>query len=271
MLEITISGIPVAWKEIMIAEMAGAGFDSFTEGEPLTGYIPENLWDEQWFRDLAKKYGLTDAVSFTAVKPERKNWNELWEKNFHPVFIGNRCMVRAPFHEPMPGMEYDIVIEPKMSFGTGHHETTSLMISMLLEEEVAGRHVLDMGCGTGILAILAARMGAAEITAIDHDEWSFRNALDNILRNNTPSVHVIQGDAGDIPQAAFDLILANINRNVITEDIGKYLARMAPEGVLILSGFYVSDGPVIENAAARHGKRPVSHKTMNDWLAIRFI
>lgn len=270
-LEYAFHGIPADFYEIIIAELSGIGFDSFTEGETLQAFIRQDPPTEVTLMEIFTRYGLEKSIAVSISTLEEKNWNELWESSFEPVIIGDQCIVRAPFHASPRVFRYELVIEPRMSFGTAHHETTALMINMVLGEKVEGKKVLDMGCGTGILAILAAKMGASSVVAIDNNEWAFHNTADNLLKNGTPDIRVIMGDADSIPADNFDLILANINRNVLLEDIPRYAAHLAHSGILMLSGFYQQDLSVIEKSAQDAGLHLSHYKTENHWVAAKFL
>lgn len=269
--EISISPLDETMREIVMAELSELGAESCIEGDDLLqAFVPENLFDEPRIREYLGRVAAGSSCTFTIACIGAQNWNAIWESQYEPVTIG-QCRVRAPFHAPAAGIAYDIIIEPRMSFGTAHHETTSLMISMLMEEEMSGKTVLDMGCGTGVLAILALKMGAAQVCAIDTDEWAFDNAKDNMLKNNAGEVVVLQGDASAIPGPAYDLVIANINRNVLLADIPAY-ARFMPAGAgLLLSGFYESDLEMIRQCAANSKLEYRHHETKNNWVGARFI
>jgi len=259
-----------AFAEVIMAQLGELGFESFSEtDEGLLAYIPAHAFDpailnneELWPEDVQVEY------TWSIIPDE--NWNAVWESNFEPVTLAGRCYIRAPFHPKRPEMEYEIVIEPKMSFGTAHHETTALMIEHLLETEVAGLNVLDMGCGTGVLAILASRRHASAITAIDNDEWAYNNTNENILKNNTTNISVYQGDAALLNDLDFDVILANINRNILLADMEAYRKCMKSGGILMLSGFYLVDLPMISARAAELGLEYKGHKERNNWVAARY-
>lgn len=252
---------------MLVFRLTEAGFDSFAEeGIEFRAYVPKDLFDRDAIDRIFRDYGWSYEAG---VLPER-NWNSEWEKNFSPVMIAGRCYIRAPFHDPMPSVQFELIIEPKMSFGTAHHETTAMMIETMLGQEIRGQRVLDMGCGTGILAILAYRMGAAQIVAIDNDTWAFTNALENCERNQTAGIIVKQGDAVDIT-GTFDLILANINRNILLEQIGTYAHSLAQPGKLFMSGFYEEDLPAIRGEAEKQGLHYSDHSTKNGWVAAVFI
>jgi ribosomal protein L11 methyltransferase len=254
-------------RDILLCKLFGEGFESFVESEnTLLAYIPSHLFIKE------KVYPILDEfhVNYTYSMIPQRNWNEEWEKHYDPVLISDKCFIRAPFHPPLEGYKFDIVIEPKMSFGTAHHETTVLMIELMMESEFTGRRVLDMGCGTGILAIFARKLGATGIVAVDNDEWSYRNALENISRNNVDMIRVELGNVKIMNNTSFDMILANINRNVLLEDLKDY-SRLMPGGELILSGFYKEDIPVIIAKAEKYDFRFLTMKTKNNWVAIKFM
>jgi len=270
--EFKISAIPGDLREILMAGLSAIGFESFQEEEDsLSGYIPAEVYNSRKVMSYLKKRSKESGIVYGYKLVKAENWNALWESQYQPVTIDKKCLVRAPFHEPVPGMRYDIVIEPKMSFGTAHHETTALMIYMLMKEKLRKKRVLDMGCGTGILAILAWKMGAAAVDAIDSDEWAFLNAKDNILKNNAPSIAVIQGDGKTIPAGNYDLILANINRNVLLADIPRYARHLAPSGILLMSGFYEEDLGKITKKAEKELLGLMASETRNHWVAAKFV
>ena len=208
--------------DILIAELGEVGFESFVENETgLLAYILKSDWREDILDGLYILQQPGFEISWTQKEIQQQNWNAEWERNFHPITIGNRCMVRAPFH-PAAGVEYDIVIEPKMSFGTGHHETTHMMLQHILDMDVQGKSVLDMGCGTGVLAILAKKKGAGPVDAIDIDEWCYLNTQENIERNDCGSIKAFLGDSSLLKGKKYDVILANIIRNILLEVILVY-------------------------------------------------
>lgn len=256
--------------EILTAELADIGFESFEETEQgLNAYIPATDFDQEKVKALlASLEHITVSYSYELIPAQ--NWNAVWESNFEPVIIDNTCSVRAPFHPKPEGVEFDIVIEPKMSFGTAHHETTSLMISSLLQSDVNQKAVLDMGCGTAVLAILAAMKGAEQVTAIDIDEWPFENAKENAQRNNLPAIEVLKGGSELLGNNHYDMILANINRNVLLEDIKVYAKVLKSDGELLMSGFYNEDLELISKTAFENGLDFVSFVTKNNWVAARY-
>ena len=258
--------------EILAALLGEIGCDSFMEWEEgLLAYIPEKDFSESELKKIALPEESGIEWSYTVNRMEDKDWNAEWESHYEPVWIDGRCHIHAPFHSPAPEAEFDIVIEPKMSFGTAHHETTAQMISYLLDEDCGGRSVLDMGAGTGVLAILAHLRGAAPVTAIDIDEWAYSNMQENALLNGADEIRCIMGDAGAIPDEQYDIILANINRNILLQDIPAYTAHLHSGGALLLSGFYEGDDlQAIRSEAERNGLTYASHRSENRWVAARF-
>ena len=260
-------------NDVLSATLADVGFESFME-QPggIAAYIQKDLYDEHALRQALDDFPLPDArIDYDFLETEDRDWNEEWERNFfQPIIIGNRCVVHSTFHHDVPQAEYDITIDPQMAFGTGHHETTGLIINELLDTDLAGRDVLDMGCGTSILAILARMRGAARCTAIDIDDWCVRNSLENIRLNRLDGIDVSQGDASSLAdKGPFDVIIANINRNILLNDMQSYAARMKHGALLLMSGFYVDDIPLIEAEARRLGLQPGGHREQNRWAMVR--
>ena len=257
--------------EILIAELGYTGFESFVETEKgVTAYIKKEEWNSEILNDIQILKSKEFIIDHTFNEIEQTNWNEEWEKNFKPIVVDDVCTVRAPFHE-IPNTKYDIVIEPKMSFGTGHHETTHMMIQHILNNDFKDKSVLDMGCGTGVLAILAEMKGATNIDAIDIDNWCYINSLENVERNNCKHISVFEGDASLLNEKKFDIIIANINRNILLADISKYAACLNKEGQLFLSGFYIHDIPIIEKECSKYGLKLQESLERNNWVSLKFI
>lgn len=257
--------------EILIAELGYAGFESFVETEEgVTAYIQKDEWNAKILEEIQILDSDEFDITYTFEDIEPTNWNEEWEKNFNPIVVDEVCSVRAPFHEA-PGTEYDIVIEPKMSFGTGHHETTHMMIQHILKNNFKGKSVLDMGCGTGVLAILAEMKGAKPIDAIDYDNWCYLNSMENVERNNCEHITVLEGDVSLLKDQTYDIIIANINRNILLNDLAAYAKCMNLNGSMFLSGFYVDDIPAIEEECNKHGLSYVERLEKNKWVALKFV
>jgi len=257
--------------DILVAELSELGYDSFnTEGSTLKAYIPEAAFDDVSSAAIVNKYLLADAVTISWERMPDKNWNAVWESNFEPIIIEDKCTIRAPFHSNLPKTTYEIVIEPKMSFGTGHHATTYQMVEFVLANEFKGLRVLDMGCGTGILAILAALRGASDVFAIDNDDWAFQNAEENVQRNASGKVRVALGDANLLGAETFDVILANINRNILLADMSRYVDVLKNDGLLFLSGILIVDIPIISECALGLGLTLLGQKDRSGWVALSF-
>jgi len=257
--------------EILIAELGYAGFESFVETQDgLTAYIQKEEWYDTILNDIQILNSDEFEISFTSEDIAQTNWNAEWEKSFKPIVVNNKCTVRAPFHDK-PNTKYDIVIEPKMSFGTGHHETTHMMIQYILQNNFQNKVVLDMGCGTGVLAILAEKKGANQLDAIDIDNWCYLNSLENIERNNCSKISVLEGDASLLKGKKYDIIIANINRNILLHDLETYSACLNPNGILFLSGFYNNDISLIEDECNKHMLKLKEKIEKNNWVALKFI
>ncbi len=258
-------------SEILIAQLSEIGFDSFVNTDTgIQAYVQEKLFNKDQFDQLQiLKDKKNFKISYTYKQIPSQNWNAVWESNFEPVIIADRCYVRAPFHPSNQTFEFELLIEPKMSFGTAHHETTSLMIQLLLDIELKDKTVLDMGCGTGILAILAHKKGAKDIVAIDNDEWAFENTKENIARNNV-TIKSMLGDATLIADMKFDFILANINRNILLKDISAYTISLNDNGMLLMSGFYTEDLSAIQKKCETNGLTFQKHLIKNNWVAVSF-
>lgn len=258
-------------REVLTQELSDLGFESFEEtAEGLLAYIQAKDYNPVLSDSLPADILGLGTATYTSATIKDKNWNEEWEKNFQPIVIANKCFVRAPFHAKMEGVPYEIVIEPKMAFGTGHHETTSLMIEQMLSLEFKDKQVLDMGCGTGILAIMASMLKAKQILAIDIDEWSYINTRENCEKNSIANVTPMQGDIDLIRKRQFDIILANINRNILLHQIPSYAASLPSGGSLLMSGIYRTDFTVIQEACEKVGFEHVSLIEKNNWIAVLF-
>ena len=259
-------------REILVAELGNIGYESFTETDELVeAYIPTPDFSDHALQDLFPIDFSGFRFTWTTENIPDQNWNEVWEKNyFQPLVIAERCLIRAPFHTDYPKAEYEIVIEPGMAFGTGNHETTSLMISEILKQELKGKTVLDMGCGTGILSILASMRGADKITGIDIDSWATNSTIENAIYNNISNLNVIQGGADTIPDAKFDFIYANIQRNILLNDMPQYCKALKPDGELIMSGFYSDDLEPIKIRAAELGLLFKRFTENENWIAAVF-
>ncbi len=270
-IEVTLH-VNADFADIMTAELGELGFDAFVDTEDgFSAYIEEEKYSEEALLVTIQRYAEIVQITYTVQKIERQNWNEEWERNFEPLFIGNQVSVRASFHTRPEQAKYDIVINPKMSFGTGHHETTTLMIENQLTLDHQGKRVLDMGCGTGILAIMAGELGASEIVAVEIEDWTVENARENAALNNYSQIDVRLGGAETIAgEQPFDIILANINRNVLLDDMHTYTAVLKPECWLLLSGFYTEDLPVIQQKAEDLGLLYQSHRVKNNWVSALF-
>ena len=272
---IEISSFSEDFAEIVIAAMEGVSFESFLSEEPcLKAYIPKNSFDSHIFEEALselRSLSLFD-ISVTSSAIRSQNWNAFWESNFEPIIIAGECTIKASFHKDLPRNRYNITIDPKMAFGTGHHQTTSLMVEAILSSNVKGKRVLDMGCGTGILAILAAKMGAvAPVHAIDIDHIAADSAKENSRKNRLRGkIEVATGDSSAIKAKSYDLILANINRNIILKDIEIYANGLLPEGVLILSGFYMVDNGLIVEEARKYNLKLIEEREKDEWSALKF-
>jgi ribosomal protein L11 methyltransferase len=259
------------FSEILMAELAEIGFETFTEeANGLNAYIPEDQFDKESLEEVFGRYADFFEFTHTINTIEKQNWNAEWEKNYPPIRVGDQVLVRASFHEPDPNVPYDIVINPKMSFGTGHHETTSMVMAHQLEISHQNMKVIDIGCGTNILAILAEKLGATELSAFDIEEWAAENSRENAELNGCRHITVRQGTIEDEPLKQYDIILANINRNILLRDINQYINYLRPGGTIIISGFYTTDQNDIEAKFAEFGLKKVAEKSKNNWASVRF-
>jgi len=259
-------------SEILIAELGEAGFESFAETEDgVVAYIQKKDYKETILKDVQIIDSNEVKINFEIKEIEQLNWNEEWEKNFEPIQVDDLVNIRAPFHERSPGIKYDIVIEPKMSFGTGHHETTHLMIQHLIDLNLQGKTVLDMGCGTGILAIFAEMKGAKTLDAIDIDSWCYKNSLENIERNHCKHISVYKGDSSLLFDKKYDVIIANINRNILLQDLSIYTSSLNKNGTLLLSGFYAEDIAIINKEAQKNALKLEKKLERNNWVGLKYV
>jgi ribosomal protein L11 methyltransferase len=257
--------------DILAVELGEIGFDSFVPTENgMIAYVVENKFDKEKFEQLIANFSFAENIKYAVKNIPQKNWNEEWEKNFfEPIVIGAECVIHSSFHKNVPQAKYNIIIDPKMSFGTGHHETTSLMIEEILKIDCTGKRVLDMGCGTSVLAILSAMRGAKNITAIDIDEWCVENSRENVELNQVSGIEILLGTAETLKGMTFDIIIANINRNILLADMAQYADCLPENGELYMSGFYKEDIPVIENEANKNGLKLDYFREKNNWVVVK--
>ena len=266
----TVSPLQPA-TEILIAELGYAGFESFVENENgVTAYIQKVEHRETILEDIFALKNEEFEISFITEEIAQTNWNSEWEKNFQPIVVDDLVSIRAPFHQN-PNLEYDIIIEPKMSFGTGHHETTHMMVQHLLKLDLKNKKVLDMGCGTGILAIFAEMKGATPIDAIDIDAWCYENSVENCERNKCEHISVYEGDVSLLVNKKYDVIIANINRNILMSDMQTYTNCLHENGILLLSGFYQEDIPIIDGEASKHQLHLEHFIERHNWVALKYV
>lgn len=260
-------------SDILAAQLGEISFESFVATEKgLDAFVQECKLDEKALNQVIADFPFDADITFTLESVVNKNWNEEWEKYFfEPIVIDDKCVIHSSFHKDFPMLEYDITIDPKMAFGTGHHETTSLMVSEILKMDFTDKTVLDMGCGTSVLAILASMRGAEKLTAIDIDDWCVDNSLDNLKLNNINNIEVFLGDASLLPGKTFDVILANINRNILVNDMHTYAGCLPENGLLFMSGFYTEDIPIIEKEANKYGLTLLGSREKNNWAMIRMV
>ena len=257
-------------SEILIAELGNVGFESFVETENgVTAYIQKTDWSAEILADVFVLNSDEFSIEYNQNEVPQTNWNAEWEKNFEPIQVDDLVSIRAPFHKN-PNLKYDIVIEPKMSFGTGHHETTHMMVQHLLQLDLENKKVLDMGCGTGILAIFAEMKGAKPLDAIDIDNWCYENSIENVTRNNCENISVYEGDATLLVDKKYDVIIANINRNILLMDMKVYTNCLEEKGILLLSGFYEEDIPVIDAEVSKYGLKLEKFIQRNNWVALKY-
>lgn len=259
-------------KDMFMELLGTIGFDSFMDTEDgFEAYCQESALDETELDEILRMEQFADVSLLKKELIPDQDWNATWEASYEPVIINELCRIRAPFHKVEGTYKYDLVIEPKMSFGTAHHETTSQIIELMLQSEFSGLNVLDMGSGTGVLAILAKKLGSAMTVAIDNDEWAYRNALDNIRLNDENEIVVELGDATSLNDRQFDVILANINRNILLRDMKEYVKSLVENGRIFFSGFYEEDLVLITKEAEHLGLKYVNHVTKNNWTAAVFV
>ncbi len=272
-LHFTVNATEDYHQDLLINDLGDIGFDTFEETESgFKAYIPVDEYNSDRLEDALDQYRELFDFSYEVNLIPQKNWNAEWESNFDPIVIKDKIFVRATFHEPRPEFEYEIVIDPKMAFGTGHHQTTTMMLEYILENEFLGKKVLDMGCGTGILAIMASKSGAGEIIAIDYDPVCYESTIENAILNGVKNISVLCGSREVIPDEKYDIILANINRNILLDQLQRYGEVLKTGGELYLSGFYASpDLEMLTAEALRYDIRYHNHKTNGDWTAARFI
>ncbi|WP_412561437.1 50S ribosomal protein L11 methyltransferase [Winogradskyella sp. MIT101101] len=256
--------------EILIAELGYAGFESFVENNSgVTAYIQKEDWNKNILDDIHILNSNEFKITYEFNEIEQTNWNAEWEKNFKPIVVDDLVTVRAPFHDK-PNTKYDLIIEPKMSFGTGHHETTHMMIQHILKNDFKDKSVLDMGCGTGVLAILAEKVGATKLDAVDIDNWCYVNSLENVERNQCENISVHEGDVSFLQNQKYDCIIANINRNILLQDIPAYAKSLNKSGKLFLSGFYEDDLAFITQKCLENNLIFEDKTLKNRWIAAQF-
>ncbi len=268
----TIKGNKDFHQDLLINSLSEIGFDTFEDEESgFKAYIPEDQMVGNMIAEIARQYLNMFTFSYEVKTIPHQNWNKLWESNFEPLIINDRCYIRATFHEPHPEYEFEIIVDPKMAFGTGHHETTALMIELMMNMDFKNKKVLDMGCGTGILAILASRLGANQITAIDYDPICFESTIENSNLNKVNNIIPLCGSKEIIPEVNFDIILANINRNILLDQIDRYSEVLLPGGTILYSGYYENpDLEIITKKSNDYGLEYISHKKKGEWVAARF-
>ena len=269
---ITLQSAEDFHKDLLINALSEIGYDTFEDTDQgFKAYIPESNLNLEQLAEIARSYVDLFSFSYILNTIPHQNWNELWESNFNPIQVAGKCYVRATFHEAHPEFEHEIVIDPKMAFGTGHHQTTALMMEFMLEHDFQGKTVLDMGCGTGILAILAAKLGAKEVLAIDYDEICYESTLENSELNKISTIKALNGSTEVIPDATFEIILANIIRNILLDQLDAYARVSMPGSLLYLSGFYQDpDLAILKEKCNILGFNYLLHKQLNNWVAARF-
>ena len=255
------------WSEILVAFLSDLDFESFEDiNEGVIAYIKEDEFNFSEIEKICSQFDCKIDINHKVIKQE--NWNAIWESDFQPITIGNKCGIRADIHEPLE-VDHEIIITPKMSFGTGHHATTYGMIEAMLSLDFQEKKVLDMGCGTAVLAILAHQLGSNKVDAIDIEEWAYNNALENISINGSSNIVVHKGGKEKI-EGEFDIILANINRNILIQDMYAYSIHILQDGLILFSGFYEQDLDLINQEAKRQGLKYISHNSKNNWVTAKF-
>ncbi len=258
------------FSEILMAEVAEAGFDTFIETEKgFEAYVEGSQFDQQTLSFIQEKYKHVNPLLFFQDRIEKKNWNEEWEKNVDPIIVDDKCLIRAAFHKIEKEYPYEIIITPKMSFGTGHHQTTHLMISRQMKMDHQNKRVMDAGCGTAILSIMASKLGAKEVEAFDTDAWSVENGEENASNNNCSNIHIQLGKIKEVKlEGKFDIILANINKNILLSEMGIYDSYLAKDGQLLLSGFYVHDIEDLKKEASKYQLKEIAHDERETWACL---
>ena len=259
-----------AFSEILMAEIAEAGFDTFMETDSgFEAFIESDRYDENRLIEIREQYSSQTGITYTFDKIEKRNWNEEWEKSYHPIIVDDQCMIRANFHQPDKKYPYEIIITPKMSFGTGHHQTTYLMVKQQLSIDHKDKRVMDAGCGTAILSIMASKAGAQEVEAFDIDEWSVINGQENLEVNGCSNIRLQQGKINEVKLAGtFDIILANINKNVLLSEMRQYQGFLNSGGLLLLSGFYTHDIDDLLKEAAQYGLSELRRDERETWASL---
>jgi ribosomal protein L11 methyltransferase len=268
--QIIISASPEQ-VDILLAELGEIHFDIFEDSDTgVIAYCQTDLFDQTLFSEVIKRYEALGPISFQINEIEKQNWNAVWESNYDPIRISNQVFIRANFHESEPGYAMEIIINPKMSFGTGHHETTFLMTQALFEIKLQGKSVLDAGTGTGILALVAMKLGAIDVKGFDIDPWSIENSIENAALNQCADIVFIEGTIINESLKKYDVLLANINRNILLAEMQEYSKRIVDEGILLLSGFYAEDVPMIIGSAIENGFIYMNQTEKNRWTCIKF-